>query len=307
MQSGARGGREEERRDTAGEKSIVNATRKTRGAKNEPGRTIKGDGRGNGRDGGGGDGLRSSCWVRATIVSGTTLPSSARAAGRGRARLAHYSKSGMQSRAAASADNNFLGRTFFVAEFSRQQFSPFSSFSRTLPSDSDRSLLAPLKLHFGYCAAEAPRAGGSGGDGRWRGERKRGEGGTKGTAPRGGESSANGRRVSQSESNGGGEERKFGRETDERTDCRREGGGYCYGLGSMADISLEMVSLGRGRGGMKEGRRIAYRKAPISAWLRRRLMGMRERDGSNGRLRRRPHESDTHAACSWLTKLDFLL
>ena len=137
MQSGARGGREEERRDTAGEKSIVNATRKTRGAKNEPGRTIKGDGRGNGREGGGGDGLRSFCWVRATIVSGTTLPSSARAAG-----LAHYSKSGMQSRAAAaaSADNNFLGRTFFVAEFSRQQFSPFSSFSRTLPSDSDRSL-----------------------------------------------------------------------------------------------------------------------------------------------------------------------
>ena len=85
---------------------------------------------------------RSSCWVRATIVSGTTLPFSARAAGHGRSRLAHYSKSGMQSRAAAaaSADNNFLGRTFFVAEFSRQQFSPFGSFSRTLPSDSDRSL-----------------------------------------------------------------------------------------------------------------------------------------------------------------------
>ena len=56
--------REEERRDTAGEKSIVNATRKTRGAKNEPGRTIKGDGRGNGREGGGGGGrLRSSCWL----------------------------------------------------------------------------------------------------------------------------------------------------------------------------------------------------------------------------------------------------
>ena len=81
MQSGARGGREEERRDTAGEKSIVNATRKTRGAKNEPGRTIKGDGRGNGREGGGGDGLRSFCWVRATIVSGTTLPSSRSAPG----------------------------------------------------------------------------------------------------------------------------------------------------------------------------------------------------------------------------------
>ena len=222
----------------------------------------------------------------------------------GRARLAHYSKSGMQSRAAAAADNNFLGRTFFVAEFSRQQFSPFSSFSRTLPSDSDRSLLAPLKLHFGYCAAEAPRAGGSGGDGRWRGERKRGGGRDEG------DSSARGRELRKWPSRQPEREqrrRKFGRETDERTDCRREGGGYCYGLGSMADISLEMVSLGRGRGGMKGGRRIAYRKAPISAWLRRRLMGMRERDGSNGRLRRRPHESDTHAACSWLTKLDFLL
>ena len=67
-------------------------------------------------------------------------PAPGQPAAAGRARLAHYSKSGMQSRAAASADNNFLGRTFFVAEFSRQQFSPFGSFSRTLPSDSDRSL-----------------------------------------------------------------------------------------------------------------------------------------------------------------------
>ena len=147
----------------------------------------------------------------------------------GRARLAHYSKSGMQSRAAAAADNNFLGRTFFVAEFSRQQFSPFSSFSRTLPSDSDRSLLAPLKLHFGYCAAEAPRAGGSGGDGRWRGERKRGEGGTKGTAPRGGESSANGRRVSQSESNGG-------ESSDERRTKERTAGGRGEGIATDSGV-----------------------------------------------------------------------
>ena len=45
---------------------------------------------------------------------GTTLPCSALAAGR--PRLAHYSKSGMQSRAAA-ADNNFLGRTFLSPNF----------------------------------------------------------------------------------------------------------------------------------------------------------------------------------------------
>ena len=51
----------------------------------------------------------------------------------------------------------------------------------------------------------------------------------------------------------------------------------------MADISLEMVSLGRGRGGMKGGRRIAYRKAPISAWLRRRLMGTRDGGGRRER------------------------
>ena len=134
--------REEERCDTAGEKSIVNATRKTRGAKNEPGRTIKGDGRGNGREGGGGGGLRSSCWVRPTIVSGTTLPSSARAAGRGRPRLAHYSKSGMQSRAAAAADNNFLGRTFLSPNFRvSSSVRSVRSAARSLPTPTARSSL----------------------------------------------------------------------------------------------------------------------------------------------------------------------
>ena len=57
---------------------------------------------------------------------------------------------------------------------------------------------------------------------------------------------------------------------------RKEGRGYCFGLGKSPDISLEIAPLALGRGRRRESTE-AYRKAPISASLRRRcLMGMRE-------------------------------